>query len=207
MTKILLFNGPPRCGKDTSAIRTMNAFSQRWPDSFGPSRCAGMDPADRIDFDRFAMPIKRAFAGMVMTDIDRFGNVEPYESTKGDIIPWLGISYRQWQIEFSENFLKGFGEDIFARLFIQRNEFSRAKAIVVPDSGFVEEIKPIVEKFGEENVLLLRIHRPGFDFTGDSRSYLPDGLVERTFDIDNDSTIQAYHEKLDPIVGKFLARG
>jgi hypothetical protein len=189
-TKILFFNGPPRCGKDTSAIYTMNRFSM----ASGPG----------VAFDRFAMPIKRAFAGMVAADIDRFGNVEPWESTKGDIIPWLGVSYRQWQIDFSEGFLKKYGQDIFAKLFVQRNETTRAKAIVVPDSGFAEEVFPVAQKFGEDNILLVRIHRPGFDFTGDSRSYLHN-VVKNEVDITNDTGVEEFHKKLHGIVGDFLA--
>lgn len=191
MTKILLFNGPPRCGKDTSAIRTMNQFSGH---------------AHPINFDRFAMPIKRAFAGLTCSDIDRFGNVEPYESTKADVIPWLGVSYRQWQIDFSEGFMKGYGIDIFGRLFVQRNITSRAKAIVVPDSGFAEEVAPIAKAFGFENLLLIRIHRPGFDFTGDSRSYLS-GVVPNEFDVTNDAGVAELNEKIDGIVGNFLTAG
>lgn len=161
------------------------------------------DPNKFVQFDRFAMPIKRAFAGMVAADIDRFGNVEPYESTKGEVIPWLGVSYRQWQIDFSESFLKGYGQDIFAKLFVQRNADARCRAIVVPDSGFAEEVGPVTEHFGMENILLLRIHRPGFDFTGDSRSYLH-GVVPNEADVDNDSTVEEFHRKLHSIVGDFL---
>lgn len=198
MTKILFFNGPPRCGKDTAAIYTMNRFS-----SLPVMGTRGHIP--EIQFDRFAMPIKRAFAGMTASDIDRFGNVEPYESTKGDVIPWLGVSYRQWQIDFSEKYLKGYGQDIFAKLFIQRNENTRAKAIVVPDSGFAEEVGPIAEHFGLENIILLRIHRPGFDFTGDSRSYLYD-VVPNELDIQNDEDVATFHGKLHGIVENFLTR-
>lgn len=195
MTKIFFFNGPPRCGKDTAAIYTINRFT---PVDFTPRQ--------EIKFDRFAMPIKRAFAGMTASDIDRFGNCEPWESTKGDVIPWLGVSYRQWQIDFSEKYLKGYGQDIFARLFVQRNESARARAIVVPDSGFAEEVAPVAEHFGVENILLLRIHRPGFDFTGDSRSYLH-GVVPYELDVQNDSTVAEFHKKIDSIVGDFLVHG
>jgi hypothetical protein len=199
-TKVLLFNGPPRSGKDTAAIFTMNTFSY--------NRHVPRYPQLEIRFDRFSMPCKHAFAGAMQADsIDRFGNVYPYETTKGDVIPSLGISYRQWQIDFSEKFMKPlYGVDIFGRLFIERNRNKIARAIVVPDSGFEEEIAPVVEHFGVDEVLLLRIHRPGFDFTGDSRSYLRDGLVKNTHDVYNDSTIGDFHGKLHEIVGEFLDR-
>lgn len=162
-----------------------------------------VDPAQRVHFDRFAMPIKRAFAGMVGADIDRFGNVEPYESTKGEVIPWLGVSYRQWQIDFSESFLKGYSQDIFAKLFVQRNSNAKGRAIVVPDSGFAEEVAPVAEHFGRDNILLVRIHRPGFDFTGDSRSYLYN-VVPNEVDVHNDSDVFSFHKKLESVVGEFL---
>lgn len=199
-TKVIFFNGPPRCGKDTAAIRTMNKFSQ-WHDRHD-------DRDGHIKFDRFAMPLKFGFAGIAAADcVDKFGNVEPYESKKGEVIDWLGVSYRQFQIDLSEKFMKPFyGEDIFARLFIQRNMNFRGKAIVVPDSGFVEEVAPIAEHFGMDNILLLRIHRPGTDFTGDSRSYLPMDTVPNTLNVWNDSTMEVFHDRLDFIVGNFLDR-
>jgi len=202
LTKILFFNGPPRCGKDTSAIFTMNRFSLG---GFKVNEAGWRqpDPSKFVRFDRFAMPIKRAFAGMVAADIDRFGNVEPYESAKGEVIPWLGVSYRQWQIDFSEKFLKGYGQDIFAKLFVQRNSDARCNAIVVPDSGFAEEVAPVAEHFGLDNILLVRIHRPGFDFTGDSRSYLH-GVVPNEVDVTNDNGVEEFHEKLKSVVGEFL---
>ena len=200
MTKLLFFNGPPRCGKDTAAIYTMNRFSESSP------HAAAYYPQFEVKFDRFAMPCKYAFGGTVQADtVDRFGNVYPYENTKGDVVPAFGVSYRQWQIDFSEKFMKPlYGEDIFGRLFIERNKDKICRAIVVPDSGFASEVGPVAQHFGLDNILLLRIHRPGFDFTGDSRSYLPDGLVPNTQDVQNDSDVTAFHEKLHHIVRRFL---
>lgn len=195
MTKILFFNGPPRSGKDTAALHTMDKrkLDQRdWR------------ARQVITFDRFAMPIKRAFAGMVNAHVDQFGNVEPWESTKSEIIPWLGVSYRQWQIDFSEGFLKKYGKDIFAQLFIQRNPKRDRNVIVVPDSGFAEEVKPIADFYGEENVLLVRCHRPGFTFEGDSRSYITIGAPGREFDVDNDAGIDDYNKKIAAIVAPFI---
>jgi hypothetical protein len=193
LTKIILFNGPPRSGKDTAALRVQKIFSSISADS-------------RVDFDRFAMPLKAAFAGVVGADMDEYGNVEPYESTKGDIIPEFNCSYRQWQIDFSESYMKlKYGSDIFARLFVQRNRNTSATAIVVPDSGFKEEAKPIADAFGLENTLLIRCHRPGYDFTGDSRSYIS-GISPNEVDVHNDTTINEYYEKITIIVAEFLRK-
>lgn len=193
MTKIILFNGPPRSGKDTAALRVQKTFSNINADTW-------------IGFDRFAMPIKAAFAGVVGADMDEYGNVEPYESTKDDVIPWLGVSYRQWQIDFSEKFMKPlYGNDIFARLFVQRNQNTGASAIVVPDSGFLEEAKPVADAFGVENTLLIRCHRLGYDFTGDSRSYIS-GISPHEVDVVNDTTLDEYYKKITIIVAEFLRK-
>lgn len=200
MTKIIFFNGPPRSGKDTAALNVLDYSS-----AFSHIRDWRARPT--VHFDRFAMPIKRAFAGMVNQSIDRFGNVEPYESNKSEVIPWLGVSYRQWQIDFSEGFLKQYGKDIFAKLFIQRNSLvSDDDVIVVPDSGFAEEVAPIAERFGFNNILLIRCHRPGYDFTGDSRSYVTIGAPDREHDVDNNTTVSEYHSKIDAIVTNFLRK-
>lgn len=194
-TKIILFNGPPRSGKDIAATKIMSVFS-----------FVNDLTGEGIEFDRFSMPIKAAFAGTVNAPIDEYGTVNPYEQTKDELIPWLGVSYRQWQIDFSESYMKPkYSKDIFSRLFVQRNYNSKARAIVVPDSGFAEEAEPIAKTFGVENTLLIRVRRPGFDFTGDSRSYIKN-ISPNEFDIFNDGPVEEFYEKVVVEVAKFLER-
>jgi hypothetical protein len=69
----------------------------------------------------------------------------------------------------------------------------------------MEEAGPVVEAFGKENTLLVRTYRPGYDFTGDSRSYLPDVGIAN-YDVQNDGTQAEYEAKIDKIVGDFLAQ-
>lgn len=159
--KLVLFNGPPRCGKDTAAQAIF--FSQAVPDP-------------KI-FERMAMPIKRAFACTVGTICDQWGNVWPYEREKDSPIPFLGVSYRRWQIDFSERFLKHYGEDIFGKLLVRRlfekglkNGGGENALVLVADCGFQIER----EALAEFNPVLVRIEREGTSFLGDSRSYLPD---------------------------------
>lgn len=204
--KIILFNGPPRSGKDTAALRTIEKFGPHYETKGTKSGYYVELSGKKIHFDRFAMPLKSAFAGVTQCPMDKYGNVEPYESIKGEIIPWLGVSYRQWQIDFSEKYMKPmYGKDIFARLFVQRNIERDYDAIVVPDSGFIEEAQPVIDAFGFENTILVRVHRPGFDFTGDARSYLPD-IASVNVDVYNGGEQSLYEETIDNIVGDFLAQ-
>jgi hypothetical protein len=184
--KIFLFNGPPRSGKDSAAELGIRTF-------------------EGSIFEKFAMPLKSAFAAITGSIIDSYGNVEPYESTKGDVIPWLGVSYRQWQINFSESHMKPlYGNDIFGRLLAQRiDSLGDTEKVFISDSGFSEEAKYVANEYGEENVLLVRVHRPGYDFTGDSRSYLYD-ILPHEIDVVNDASLEDYHGKIKRIINDFL---
>lgn len=167
MGKIILLNGPPSSGKDTAARHIRQIFIQE-------TGYKGV--IIRPILDRMSMPIKRAFAGTMGLPITEDGIVEPYESNKEAIIPEFGVSYRQWQIDFSENFLKGYTMEIFGELLAARikRRFDKgiANLIVVPDCGFMIEIETIYNKFNPADILLIRCHRNGFTFSKDSRNYV-----------------------------------
>lgn len=194
--KILLTNAPPRSGKDA-----LSQYILANPSLF---------PDYALHFERFSRPHKEAFAAMTNAEIDLFYNVEPYESTKSDIIPWLGVSYRQWQIDFSEKYMKPcYGDDIFTRMFYTRIKQTEARMIsdgsydehqenslfVVADCGFNVELKALLNYgVSPDDMLLMRIHRPGCTYKGDSRSYIYNKDV-LSCDINNDSTKQVYYDR------------
>lgn len=164
MGKIILLNGPPSSGKDTAARHIREGYAQGWH-------------SYRSQLERMSMPIKRAFAGTMGLPIDEDGNVQPWESKKEEIIPAFGVSYRQWQIDFSERFMKPlFDEVIFGMLLVarirRRFEKGIANLMVIPDCGFQVEIETLYQAFPQEDILLVRPHRAGFTFAGDSRSYV-----------------------------------
>lgn len=179
--KVILFNGPPSCGKDTAARHLYD----NWFD-------LGISP-DEVHFDRMSMPIKAAFAGMTNTELDEFGNNLTYEKTKDQSLLILqGKSYRQWQIDFSETLMKPcYGEDVFARLFQDRcAKDSRSGWCLVPDCGFQIEAQTLSRNLLHK-VFLIRVHRDGCDFSNDSREYLDahriDGKLYGVFDVTNRS--------------------
>lgn len=169
MGKIILLNGPPSSGKDTAAKHICQWYNEKY---YG----LGIGNKSFCLLDRMSLPIKRAFAGTMGLPITTDGIVEPWESFKEEIIPEFGVSYRQWQIDFSESFLKYYRKGIFGELLTARirRRFSHkiANLIVVPDCGFDIEIKVLYEKFNPADILLIRCHRSGFTFQGDSRSYV-----------------------------------
>lgn len=197
--RIILFNGPPSCGKDTAARACFEA-----EDLNGYFRV----------FDRMSMPIKRAFAGMMHEYIDRWGNVRSYEAQKDKT--WaagpIQQSYRQWQIDFSEKFMKPlYGENVFGRLFVQRQVGRHIDAVVlVPDCGFDIEHKTLSDAYLPHNVLVVKIYRPGTDFTKDSRAYLKVGSfgdkrdTEHVIHVNNAGTEAEFRSKIITRVGKWL---
>jgi hypothetical protein len=195
--RIILFNGPPRCGKDTAARACMEA-----EDFNGHSRV----------FDRMSMPIKRAFAAMMGANIDRWGNVELFEAYKEDYNELLSTSYRIWQIEFSERFMKPhYGQNIFGRLFVNRQHRQHTNVVTfIPDCGFDIEYTTLSNAFGPENVLVVKIYRPGTDFKGDSRSYLKVGSfgdkrdTENVIHVNNAGTENEFRSKIITRVAKWL---
>lgn len=66
-----------------------------------------------------------------------------------------------------------------------------------------DELCPLIEKIGQDNILLLRLHREGFDFSGDSRRYIPDGICTNTVDMTNVDELEFYREVYNTIC-KFL---
>lgn len=201
MGKIILLNGPPYSGKDTAAKHIQNVFPVASPDHNGYKRPA---------LDRMSMPIKKAFAGLINAQCTPDGIVEPYESHKEEIIPQLGVSYRQWQIDFSEKFMKPlYGENIFGRSIVPRitRRFAKgiANLVVIPDCGFQIEVSEIYSSFDPKDILLMRCHRPGFYFSNDSRSYVhaPKGCTYAA--LYNDSSVESFQKYVESAVKLWLA--
>lgn len=178
---IVLFSGPPRCGKDTA----VDYLVTRIPDSF---------------IIRMSSPIKAAFRAT--TNLSFSEVTARHEASKEASIPLFSskipTSYRQWQIDFSEKFMKPrYGDDIFSKLFILRTQgFPTMKVVLVPDCGFQIEYDALVAHFGLANVLLVSISRPGCTFAGDSRSYITKNTLSPVVDCEVDVALHN-HGSLD----------
>jgi len=152
MKVAVLFNGPPRSGKDTAA----DYILQHAP--FG----------HKLKFSDTLKSGTHALYGLD-TYVNKYEDCkeQPHED-------FLGLTPRQAYIDVSEKFMKPqHGKDVFGRILAQRIKRSDANLILVPDSGFLDEALPVIDLLGIENVLLLRIKRGGTSFANDSRSYWP----------------------------------
>lgn len=162
--------------------------------------------------EKFSAPLKECFAALMEVDINDYV-VEYYEDHKEEIIPCLGVSFRQWQIDFSEKFMKPlYGNDIFGRLMKHRIHQSIDQAdtdaeewiYVISDCGFQIEVDHILKSIEPKNILLIRLHRKDCDFSGDSRGYVEaPGCAE--MDIQNHGTEAALEAMLKSTVEEWLA--
>src|SRR4051812_44268678 len=172
LPKFTFINGPAGSGKSTLARLICEADKSVWRDGF-------------------AEPIREAIyvvffpeEGPIHYDLDLKD-----QKVKGSPFPFReDFTFRDTMISFSEDWMKPyFGRDIFGRLAFKRcleQEMFYDK-FVLDDSGFKEEAEYITNLASPSSCLLIRLHREGHNFTGDSRSYIIlDGVP--TINLQND---------------------
>jgi len=159
--KIILLNGPGRSGKDTAA----NFLEE----NYNSSDYVGY-LAHKI---KFASPLKNATHKLFGLDVEE----DHFEDTKEEPMDCFnGMSPRQAYIHV-DKILKGmFGEAYLGTIMVNRMDLfcegTRHNVFFVSDCGFVREADPLIESFGKENLLLVRLYRDGYTFKGDSRDYI-----------------------------------
>jgi len=189
MPKIVLLNGPPKCGKDT-VVRELV-------------------PYIKFQHLKFAMPIKRAVAGLL--DIGE-GALESYKDIQSTVLQRRDTGTKEYRdtprqllIALSEELLKPrYGDDFFGKVFWQHAKNSASDLIIASDCGFESEVTRVVANAGKNNCLLIRAHRVGTSFDGDSRSFLRDDICT-TWDVNNNSTIHEFTMKVLRIITREFA--
>lgn len=82
---------------------------------------------------------------------------------------------RQEMIAFSEEYMKRrYGPMVFGKLLWDRvqEQAMFSKHFLIADSGFVPEAEYLISKVGPQNCALIRLHREGCTYSGDSRGYI-----------------------------------
>jgi hypothetical protein len=152
----LILNGPPGVGKDTLADLIV---------SYG--------------FD------KHIFKQALYVETAKYWGVDlaefTYQATHRTLkeLPWKPLEWstgadcspRQALIYVSEQIIKPTkGKTFFGRQAATACQEAESEFTVFSDGGFYAELDPIIGTFRE--VAVIRLHREGFNFDGDSRDYL-----------------------------------
>lgn len=147
---------------------------------------------------------------------EAYGNHPRLKGNKSGSVCEVNLSIREAMIYVSELVVKPrWGSDWFGKERVRKMKtqlscipdrfLTKDQQVFTDDSAaFVEELDPLIEYLGQENILLLRIHRDGFTFDGDSRSYIPDGIIGNTLDVYNNGTEQEYFDQVEEIVKRWL---
>ena len=162
MTKLFILNGPAGVGKDTIADVMLD-----W------GVCTG-----KVSFKS---PMFDVAKGMLSKDefdwfIENYNNRDEKENPQKIL---GGKSIREFMIWISESVMKPvFGDDVFGKRLVS----SLGKgSYICADGGFRSEIYPLINSGVE--VTLIRLRRYGYNFDGDSRSYLYN-VCTREFDVE-----------------------
>lgn len=170
---VFLFNSPPSSGKD-SICEFLSTYAE----------------FEHIEFKAKLFQLVKTIYSVP----DEVWDVLYTRDNKEKPTPWLnGKSPRQAMIYVSETVIKpNFGDDYFGDALVRKIANTPDRLLFCcSDSGFLSELTPVVNRYGVENVKLVRIHRPGYTFEmyGDSRTYIKDIELPRgmsSYDIDND---------------------
>lgn len=171
--KVILLNSPPNSGKDFAATEI--------------NRITG---AKHCEFKATLHNIAMSITGLSEKD---YFNIYNDRGKKELPQPeFFGMSPRQMLIWISEEVCKPqFGERYFG--MSASNSLDLINGSVFSDSGFPQEVFPLADKVGAENIYVVRFNRGGSTFEGDSRDYLQeeDCPVGVNFlDLKNDSSIE-----------------
>lgn len=169
---VILFNGPPKNGKDTIAkiTRTLLDSSISIPTHLmhfaTPMRDTAMNVLGEKGFDRYneIKDIPQAIFTRTSASYDE----APLEYPEDTL--------REFMIAFSEDFMKRrYGKDIWGRILrhVYAPWWGKVPAvIIIPDLGFPEEYKYLLTQTLAERVMIVQVHRGEDDWKNDSREWV-----------------------------------
>lgn len=199
---IVIFNGPPASGKDEAA---------KYFEKYGFKHLSFKRVLFEKTCEHFGVDYKWFMEGYH----DREEKEKPSDKLKD-------LSRRQAMIYTSEYVLKPkYGKSYFG---VQVSNEIGSEDYCISDGGFEEELHPIINKNGTNNIILVQIGRSGCSYENDSRRYfngtidtefvienksefdpkyiLPTKFSIKTYRIHNNGSLSEFHEVLHQIIKK-----
>lgn len=147
---LLVFNGPPGSGKDEA--------------------CEYL-AAKGLIHKSFKEPLFKMTSTVFNVDHDWFMSGYNDRNVKEAYDEKLKMSRREAMIYTSEGVIKPLhGKDFFGKAFA--DSMLLCSDYCSSDGGFVEEITPVINKIGKNEIIIVNLFRNGRDFSSDSRKYL-----------------------------------
>ena len=169
---VVLFNGPPRSGKDSACEIIMEHFPEVHYAYFKEVLYKESAKILGLDFNFWASVCQNGDLKdkpMITTVAGENGAL----MTPRDILIYLAETVLK--PKYGRDFIARETADTIAGLIqLQREQSNEAAVIVVPDLGFDYEIDTVRDMLPNVHVISVAVHRPGFTFEGDSRNYVKD---------------------------------
>lgn len=226
VTKVILLNGPKLCGKDIAITHLKSVgfpfVVREAKDSLHKITqqlfCVSEHRYWEIynNRDTKELPLPDFHITINSLELDKLEDILKYsldgrvgEAFRKDasIVLYypIDLSVREAVIYVSELICKPrFGEEYFGKA--RANSIKDREIVIDGSCGFVEELTPLIERVGQNNILLIKIHRDGCNFDGDSRNYIPDGILKNTVSVSNNASEYDYLNRISEIVRSFLWR-
>lgn len=194
LKKVFLFNGPKFSGKDTVGEYLAKKHNNSKVFMF---KEALYHWAARIS--------TLSLAEIMYMSSDRNLKELPHASLPLNRKTGTYFSPREWLIHVSENVIKPLtNKDFFGVSCAESILSSGVDVAFITDSGFEEELKALVNRVAVPDIwesvefTVVRIHRPGCTFEGDSRNYLGNTLPNvRYLDVHNDKDLETFFAKME----------
>jgi len=198
---IVIFNGPPACGKDEAA--------SLYKEKFGFGNLSFKYQLFKETINHFQCDERWFMEG--------YNNRDLKERQE---LALNCMSRREAMIHVSEDIMKPKeGLDYFGKMVAE--EIINGHNYAIADGGFVEELEPLIERVGAENIIIVQLTREGCDYSTDSRKYFNGNLIKevtinhptaidtayvlkeetnvKTYRIHNNGSVRNFHSALTDI--------
>lgn len=214
MLKIVVFNGPARSGKNIAAEHmceiSVNSYHKAFKDELFKicANTLGISVETFKDgYDETLGEVSKRRGFKLLSHEDPNMWFKDYTGNISQRVRGEQYSKREFLIHMSENVIKpSFGKDAFGKAFV--NSLPEEGVVFVSDSGFKEELQPVIDHVGADNVLVIRLVRDGCSFDGDSRDYLTPEMFEdkvQFYQIVNNGTEQEFLDNVEECVNMWLS--
>ena len=200
----IIFNGPPGSGKDEACLFLKTIYGYKH-----------LQFKDEL-FVETARFFNVSMEWFLSGYHDRSVKERPEEHLDGK-------SRRDALIHVSEDIIKPtYGADFFGKKTAEK--LDSVSSYCFSDGGFVDEVLPLINTVGQNNICIVQLHRNGCTFSSDSRNYIFGNLVDRLglskcidpnslcqtepqipirmYEIYNDTSISDFHQNIRKILRK-----